>query len=148
MTLFEHPIWPRLRPYAHVTEGRKNLDFLGVPEALRAEALAVLVSCVACGAQIHPLRLRAKSQRSRIARTAVEKRLFYAATCAQDEMPGCSRTKLAKRHKRDVLTELGAEDSDDTAFAVRVLRAYADADPANGHRVLTAIPVLERRLRS
>ena len=96
MTLFEHPIWVHIAPYAHVTEGRDNIDFLNLPDQLRALALEVVCNCVACGAVIHPLRARVKSDRSRIANTGIERRLFYAPTCPTEKDKGCSRTKAAK----------------------------------------------------
>lgn len=110
MILFEHPIWRYLRPYAHLAEGRDNLDILQLPDQLRTLALEhVWANCVSCGAAIHPLRARALSERSRVAHTAIERRLFYAPTCPTEKDPGCSRTKAAQRHKDDVREMFGLE---------------------------------------
>ena len=107
MILFDHPVWPHVAPYAHVDAGRDNLDFLQMPDQLRGLALGVVANCVSCGAVVHPLRARAKSERSRVAGTAVERRLFYAPTCPTETRPGCSRTKAAMAHKAEALARLG-----------------------------------------
>lgn len=99
MILFEHPIWPYLVPYVHMSEGRDNLDLLQLPDELRMLALQVQVNCVSCGRPINCLRARAKSTRSRVAGTETERRLFYAATCPAESDSGCSRTKAAQAHK-------------------------------------------------
>lgn len=100
MTLFEHPIWPHVAPYARLDGGRANLDLHQLPDQLRDLALAVETNCVACGKVIHPLRARVLSSRSRVAGSLVEHRLFYAPTCPTDADPGCSRTVAARNHKR------------------------------------------------
>lgn len=111
MTLFEHPIWRYIAPYAHVEANRSNVDFLQVPDQLRSLALEVVTNCCSCGAVIHPLRARAKSERSRIGGTAIEKRLFYAPTCPTEVNSGCSRTHAAREHKKKVRAIFGlAED--------------------------------------
>jgi hypothetical protein len=111
MNLFDHPIWPHVLPYAHVTFFGKvvRLDFLQLPDQLRELALAVVANCPSCGAVIHPMRARALSERSRIAGTAVERRLFYAPTCPTEKDPGCSRTKAAMQHKDEVRAMLGRQ---------------------------------------
>lgn len=106
MNLFDHPIWPHLRPYASLDEGRANLDFLQLPDQLRELALGVVVNCVACGRPISPLRARAKSQRSRVAGSATERRLFYAPTCPTDVNVGCSRALAAREHKDWLVREI------------------------------------------
>ena len=101
VTLFDHPIWRHLAPYARLDEGgRDNLDLHQLPDQLRDLALAVEVNCVACGKIIHPLRARVSSERSRVAGSHTERRLFYAPTCPTEKDPGCSRTVLARNHKR------------------------------------------------
>lgn len=107
MILFDHPIWQYVAPYAHVEDGRANVDFLQVPDQLRALALDAVCNCVACGAVIHPLRARAKSERSRVAGTAIERRLFYAPTCPTEVNSGCSRTVAARDHKKRVKVIFG-----------------------------------------
>jgi len=107
VTLFDHPIWGLVEPYAHLSLGRANVDFLQLPDQLRSLALDVVVNCVSCGALIHPMRERAPSSRSRVSRTAVERRLFYAASCTAERSPGCSRTVAAMRHKDEVRARLG-----------------------------------------
>ena len=110
MTVFEHPIWKYVAPYFHVPAGggaRDNVDLLDLPDDLRALALGVVVNCCACGAVIHPFRVRAKSGRARIAGSAEERRLFYASTCASADRPGCCRTNSASEHKLRLLREIG-----------------------------------------
>ena len=107
MTLFQHPIWDFVKPYVHLVPGRENCDFLNLPDDLRALALDVVVNCASCGAVIHPMRARVKSERSRVAGTPVEHRLFYAPTCPVEKNPGCSRSKLAREHKQVLLRKLG-----------------------------------------
>lgn len=102
MTLFEHPIWRHLAVFCHMTANRDNLDLLQLPEQLRELALEVVANCVACGAVLHPLRARVKSGRSRVAGTALERRLFYAPTCPIETDRGCSRSKAAQDHKNEV----------------------------------------------
>lgn len=99
MTLFEHPIWPYVLPYAHLDDGRDNIDFLQLPDQIRELALQSVANCPACGAVVHPLRARAMSERSRVAGSPVERRLFYAATCPAEVNAGCSRTIAARNHK-------------------------------------------------
>jgi ribA/ribD-fused uncharacterized protein len=100
--LFDHPIWKHVAPFAKMVAGRDNVDLLQLPDDLRVLAVDVVCNCVSCGAVIHPLRCRAKSDRSRVAGTAVERRLFYAATCPSEMNPGCSRTTAAQEHKEMV----------------------------------------------
>lgn len=107
MILFDHPIWKHIKKYAAVAEGRDNLDFHQLPDQLRALALEVTANCVACGAVVNPLRARAKSERSRIAGSPVERRLFYAPTCLTEKNPGCSRARAARDHKKIVRVALG-----------------------------------------
>jgi hypothetical protein len=111
MLLFQHPIWSHIRPHAHLSAGRDNLDFLQLTDELRDLALSVVANCVACGKVIHPLRARAKSERSRIANSDVERRLFYAPTCPTELNAGCSRTRLAQQHKNVMLKALGPRPS-------------------------------------
>ena len=107
MTLFEHPIFSHIVKYASLDEGRENLDFLQMPDQLRELAINVVSNCISCGAIIHPLRARKKSERSRIGGTETERRLFYAPTCPTEVNPGCSRTLTAKQHKTVVRAKLG-----------------------------------------
>jgi hypothetical protein len=112
MTLFQHPVWEYVKPYAHVTFCGViiRLDFLQMPDDLRALALEVVVNCISCGKIVKPLRARAKSDRARIAGTAIERRLFYAPTCTAEVDAGCSRTKLIQQHKDDVRRIFGFEE--------------------------------------
>jgi len=104
--LFSLPIWQRLKPYAHFSySGRggrvaPRLDLLKLPEDLREEALAVLVPCVSCKKLINPLRARKKSERSRIAGSETEWRLFYAATCTYKANDGCGRSTASQNHTK------------------------------------------------
>lgn len=107
MILFNHPLWRYIAPYAHVDEHRSNVDFLQVPDDLRTIALEAVCNCIACGAVIHPLRARAKSERSRVAGTAIERRLFYAPTCPTEVNSGCSRTVAARAHKQKLRAIFG-----------------------------------------
>lgn len=107
MILFQHPIWRFVVPYSHLVAGRDNLDFLQMPDELRALALNAVSNCVSCGAVIHPMRARAKSERSRVAGTAIERRLFYAPTCPTEINSGCSRTIQARDHKRKLRAIFG-----------------------------------------
>ena len=109
MTLPEHPIYRYVAPYAKISAGRDNVDFLNLPDDLRELALGVVCNCVSCGAVIHPMRTRAKSERSRIAGTATERRLFYAATCPTDKNAGCSRTTAAQQHKTRLRSMFGIQ---------------------------------------
>lgn len=111
MTIFEHPIWPYIRPFAQVSDGRANVDFLQLPAQLRSLALDAVCNCVSCGKVIHPLRARAKSERSRIAGTPTEWRLFYAPTCETEKDAGCSRTKSAKSHKDETIKMLSGSSN-------------------------------------
>ena len=86
-----------------------NVDFLQLPDDLRKLALQVEVNCVACGRPIHPLRARAKSERSRIGHSVTEHRLFYAPTCPTDVNPGCARTHEARSHKIAFIAALSAQ---------------------------------------
>lgn len=110
MTLLDHPIFRHLVPYASVDEQRANVDFLQLPERLRALALDVVVNCVSCGAVVHPLRARVQSERSRVGGSPTERRLFYAATCPSEVNAGCSRTHAAKQHKLFVVSRLRGEE--------------------------------------
>jgi hypothetical protein len=95
-----------VRSHIRCTSLRGNVDVLQLPDAHRVLALALKAPCVACGKDCHLFRARLKSERSRVA-GAEERRLFYSATCS----PGCSRSKAAKEHKREVLAYLGAVKS-------------------------------------
>lgn len=125
MTLFDHPIWRHIAPYAHIRDKRTNLDFLQMPDQLRELALGAVVNCVACFAVISPLRARAKSNRSRIADTALERRLFYAPTCPTDKDSGCSRSKAAQDHKDRLMRMFGLEPKHEIATRVVNLRVSA-----------------------
>ena len=107
MQLFEHPIFRHIAGYAHVSEGRDNVDFLQLPDLLRALALEVQTNCPACGQVTNPLRARLKSEQSRIAGTETERRLFYAPTCPTEKNSGCSRTRAAKDAKEAIKHMLG-----------------------------------------
>ena len=104
MIIFEHPIWPAILPYAHPTFRGVTLylDFLQLPNDLHILSLNICCNCVSCGAVINPLRARALSERSRIAGSPVERRLFYSPVCLTEVNAGCSRTKAASQH-RDLL---------------------------------------------
>lgn len=107
MILFDHPIWLHIAPYAHIDDKRSNVDLLQMPDDLRALAIEILTNCPSCGAVVRPLRVRAKSERSRVAGTAIERRLFYAPTCPTDVNSGCSRTVAARDHKDRVRQVFG-----------------------------------------
>ena len=110
MTLFEHPIFRYIAPYAHITDDRTNVDFLQMPDSLRSLAIEIFTNCPSCGAVVKPLRARAKSERSRVAGTAIERRLFYAPTCPTDVNSGCSRAVAARDHKRLVRRVFGLSE--------------------------------------
>lgn len=110
MTLFEHTIWPYIAPYIHIDANRGNVDVLQLPDQLRELALGVVANCISCGAVISPLRARAKSSRSRVANTGIERRLFYAPTCPSDRDSGCSRSKIARAHKIEVMKMFGIKE--------------------------------------
>ena len=110
MTLFDHPIFRYIAPYAHITNERANVDFLQLPNDLRSLALDVETNCPACGALVKPIRMRAKSERSRVAGTAIERRLFYAPTCPTEVNSGCSRTVAARDHKKRVRRIFGLSE--------------------------------------
>lgn len=106
MTIFDHPIFWHVLPYFHVGEGREaggrdNVDLLELPDQLRALAVDVIVNCIACGAVISPFRARVKSEKCRVAGSAVERRLFYSGVCASDR--SCSRTRACQQHKDELL---------------------------------------------
>lgn len=107
MTIFDHPIWEYLAGYVHMPSGRDNIDLLQVPEPLRSIALTVVSNCISCGRVIFPLRARAKSKRSRVAHTTIEKRLFYAPTCPTSKDSGCARSRAAQMHKDEVRVKFG-----------------------------------------
>lgn len=100
MTVFDHPIIKYITPFMHIADGdRGNVDVLQPPDRLRELALGVVVNCAACAAVIHPFRVRAKSERSRVAGQPEERRLFYSGTCSSEQNPGCARTVAAREHK-------------------------------------------------
>lgn len=109
MTIFDHYLWSKLKPYARLTVGRDNLDLLQLPDGLRAEAMTISLPCVACGESIRVFRARMKSKRSRIAEQVEERRLFYAATCPSAVNAGCSRSRAAKGHKKILRERLGQQ---------------------------------------
>ena len=100
ITLFDHPIWLQVQKYARVCAERDNLEFVNMPHLLYLEASKVLVNCVSCGAEIHPIRPRASSKRSRIAGSPTELHPFYSPTCDQTKNKGCCRTAAARDHKK------------------------------------------------
>lgn len=106
MLLFDHPIFKHIVKYASISDDRANVDFLQMPDLLRALAMEVICNCPSCGAVAFPLRARAKSHQSRVAGTETERRLFYAPTCPTEKSPGCSRTKSAKDHKQVFISKL------------------------------------------
>jgi hypothetical protein len=106
MTVLDHPIWKYIRPFITVNAARENIDVREIPDDLRDCALDIVVNCAACGKVIHPFRVRAKSDRARIADSAEERRLFYAGTCPSERDPGCSRTTAAREHKDFMLRNL------------------------------------------
>ena len=110
MNVLDHPIWPHVLPYAHLVEGRDNIDLLQLPMTMRALALGIVTNCVSCGAVIHPFRARVKSERSRISGKVEEHRLFYAPTCPSTKNPGCSRTTAAQQHKAVIKAVLKGGD--------------------------------------
>lgn len=119
MTIFDHPSWKQLRSFARLSEGRGNVDLLDLPDDLRTLALSVEVNCVACGEPTFCFRARQKSKRARISTTAVERRLFYAATCSSTVNSGCSRSRSAKDAKLAMMRELAERwvSKDGTTFA-------------------------------
>lgn len=123
MTIFDHPLWPSLKPYARLSEGRDNLDLLQLPDDLRVQAAGIVLPCVACGTGIRVFRARLKSNRSRIAGSVEERRMFYAATCPSGANAGCARSRAAKEHKRRVRERLGGQREVAPAISVEVLDA-------------------------
>ena len=109
MILLEHPIFPFVLPYLHVGEGeRANVDVLQPPDQLRDLCLDVEVNCASCGRAIHCFKRRAKSERSRIAGAAEERRLYYTGTCSSEENAGCARTNQSKELKAAVVRKINA----------------------------------------
>ena len=106
LLLVDQPIWRHIASYAHVSDKRENIDFLQLPDQIRELALGVWANCIACGQAIHPLRARMKSERSRVAGSETERRLFYAPTCPTEKNPGCSRSKVARIHKLALVARL------------------------------------------
>lgn len=112
--ILDHPMWQKVLPYLKPPnqgeKGRKNIDFSLIGEIL-AEALSVRTACVACQKEMSPFRDRKQSRKgpteSRVAGTPTASHVFYSGACTQNENMGCSRTKLAKKHKRTVLASLG-----------------------------------------
>ena len=104
MTIFQHPIWKHILPYAHPTFRGVTLylDFLQLPDDLHLISLNIVTNCVSCHSVTNPLRARAQSERSRIAGSPVERRLCYSPVCLTEVNAGCSRTKAASQH-RDLL---------------------------------------------
>lgn len=138
VTIFEHPIWRWVAPHAHLgTVDRDNLDFLELSDQLRELAIGVITNCISCGEPCHPMRARATSNRSRIAGTPVERRLFYAPTCPTEVNPGCSRTKSAKRHKRTVRQQLALLGLLPAGIAVDDGLVVEDEDEVPGHEIET-----------
>lgn len=123
MTIFDHPLWPRLRPYAAIYKNRENLDLLQLPDDLRDEAKAIELPCVSCGSPCRVFRARLKSARSRVGGKPEERRLFYASTCPSHVNAGCARSRAAKDHKRLVRDALGERVDDVPSIRVEVLDA-------------------------
>lgn len=122
-TIFNHPLWVELKPYARMSNGRDNLDLLQLPDELRAQALLIALPCVSCGTLIRVFRARMKSKRSRISGSTEEHRLFYAATCPSYTNSGCSRSKRAKDAKRELRLLLGNQRDPVPAISIQILDA-------------------------
>lgn len=146
MTLFEHPLWQHVAPYAKLTEGRDNLDFLNLPDQLRALALDVLVNCVSCGRPIRCLRARVKSSRSRVGGTETERRLFYAPTCETEVNAGCSRTRAMKCHKDVVRAAMKLVAPSEVSGSIEVMDALCLQEPWL-ELILSGVKTLETRTR-
>lgn len=98
---FSHPLAASIWHYAKMNAARNNIDFRGMPQELLEQALAIKTPCVAkCGRVIHPIRLRAQSDRSRITGTSTAGHPFFATSCPAAIDPGCSRTKEVREEKK------------------------------------------------
>lgn len=120
MTIFDHGLWPRLKIYARLSNGRDNLDLLQLPNDLRILASQILLPCVACGEPIRVFRARMKSKRSRIAKQVEERRMFYASTCPGNVNSGCARSTAAMAHKQVVRDHFGMAREKRPSIVVRI----------------------------
>ncbi len=100
MSFINHPLWPELKPYLRVEKAAKDtkksrvrIEVLPLPPELRKKALAAWSPCVACAAEMHPIRAR-KGPNKRKPRPPVH--LYFAAACPLNEDFGCSRGAAAR----------------------------------------------------
>lgn len=96
--LLAHVLWPSLKPHVVVEEckdGRARLELNNsLSRTLLTDALRMCVCCVACGADIHPVRSRKRpgNKRSKV----VGHGLYLAVACPLPKRIGCSRGKEAR----------------------------------------------------
>lgn len=93
MSLLDHPRWPEIAPYVRVEtysrdgghhHPRHRLEVLRPPNIRRFTD--VHMPCVACGALIHPIRLR--NGRGRV-------HCYLAVTCSLSVRYACARSRAA-----------------------------------------------------
>lgn len=104
--LRSHPLWLTLRTHLRVeTTGRHTrLELRDVPAGLAADALAIRVPCVACGAPVAPVRCRRPPGNKR--RDDATAGLYLAVTCGLSERIGCSRGKAASAEYAAIKAEV------------------------------------------
>ena len=105
-SLLSHWLWPALRKHLRVeTTGRHTrLELRDVPASLAADALAIRLPCVACGALVQPVRSRRPPGNKR--RDNPTASLYLAVTCTLAQRIGCSRGKAASAEYARIKAEV------------------------------------------
>jgi len=103
MGILSHAKWNDIKPFLKIEEvagdgGRVRLEIKDVPPTHRAQFLALVMPCVACGAEIHPIRERSGSKHQ----VGKLSHLYYACTCPLEVRMGCARGKAARTEYHDV----------------------------------------------
>lgn len=97
--LVDHGHWPQVLPFvvvedcSHEDGSRFRLELKSLTPGLASIALAMTVRCVACGADIHPIRSR-KAPKNKRSET-VGHGLYVAVACPLAQSIGCSRGRCA-----------------------------------------------------
>lgn len=101
MSIVVQPLWQQVKSYfkieVYARDGghkkpRVRIEVLRMPPALEAQALGLTMPCVACGADIHPIRSRKPPGNKR----GAARHAYYAPCCPLSVNVGCSRGGAAR----------------------------------------------------
>lgn len=112
MSFTRHPLWSELAPYFRIErcagdgwrKPRVRLEVKRLPPELLTKALTATMGCVACGAEISPIRQRHAPP----GRGPENVSLYFACCCALAVRVGCSRGTAAHTEYERIAAALTA----------------------------------------